>query len=130
MGLTPDLVTVGKAIGSGVPIGATLVGEPSQAIEFIAPGDSQAVSFDLVSNLTGRVTAATLAEAIPTCSGLYTRAATTQARKPSPIVATLAATSASELSSTLADEDSREVSVHTSLADPSTLDEVAFVVRP
>ena len=40
--------------------GATLVGEPSQDIEFIAPGDSATVSFDLVSHVSGQVTAATL----------------------------------------------------------------------
>ncbi|MCU0256490.1 MAG: carboxypeptidase regulatory-like domain-containing protein, partial [Vicinamibacterales bacterium] len=40
--------------------GATLVGPPSQSIESIPPGDAQTVSFELVSNLTGRVTAATL----------------------------------------------------------------------
>ena len=40
--------------------GATLVGESSQDIEFIAPGDSATVSFDLVSHVSGQVTAATL----------------------------------------------------------------------
>ncbi len=40
--------------------GATLVGDPSRQIESIAPGDAQTVSFDLVSKLTGKVTAATL----------------------------------------------------------------------
>ncbi|MEW6321805.1 MAG: acetylornithine/succinylornithine family transaminase [Acidobacteriota bacterium] len=36
-GLTPDLVTLGKALGSGVPIGATLVG--AHVAAQIAPGD-------------------------------------------------------------------------------------------
>src|SRR5262249_50214600 len=40
--------------------GATLVGDASQNIEFIAPGDSATVSFQLVSKVTGKVTAATL----------------------------------------------------------------------
>lgn len=40
--------------------GATLVGDPSRQIESIAPGDAATVSFDLVSKLTGKVTAATL----------------------------------------------------------------------
>ena len=40
--------------------GATVIGEPSRAIESIAPGDSETVSFDLVSRITGKVTAATL----------------------------------------------------------------------
>ena len=42
-------------------IGAALVGDPSQHIDFIAPGDTATVSFDLVANVTGKVTAATLA---------------------------------------------------------------------
>ncbi len=41
--------------------GATLVGEASQSVESIAPGDSATVSFDLVAQVTGKVTAATLA---------------------------------------------------------------------
>jgi hypothetical protein len=40
--------------------GATLVGEPSQNIDFIAPGDSATVTFQLISQVTGKVTAATL----------------------------------------------------------------------
>ena len=40
--------------------GATLVGDASKAIEFIAPGDSATVSFDLIARVTGRITAATL----------------------------------------------------------------------
>jgi hypothetical protein len=40
--------------------GATLVGEPTRTIETILPGDSATVSFDLVANVTGNVTAATL----------------------------------------------------------------------
>ena len=40
--------------------GATVVGEPTREIESIAPGDSATVSFDLVSRLSGKVTAATL----------------------------------------------------------------------
>lgn len=40
--------------------GATLIGEATKDIETIAPGDSETVSFDLISKLTGRVTAATL----------------------------------------------------------------------
>ena len=40
--------------------GATLVGEPSKDIESIAPGDSATVTFDLVSHVSGKVTAATL----------------------------------------------------------------------
>ncbi len=41
--------------------GATLVGAASQSIEAIVPGDSATVSFDLVAQVTGKVTAATLA---------------------------------------------------------------------
>jgi predicted acetylornithine/succinylornithine family transaminase len=37
LGLTPDLVTVGKALGAGVPVGAALVGEPIAAQ--VLPGD-------------------------------------------------------------------------------------------
>ncbi|MEQ1870490.1 MAG: carboxypeptidase regulatory-like domain-containing protein, partial [Vicinamibacterales bacterium] len=40
--------------------GATVVGDPSRQIESIPPGDSATVSFDMVSRVTGRVTAATL----------------------------------------------------------------------
>ncbi len=40
--------------------GATLTGEGSRDIETIPPGDSATVSFDLVSRITGKVTAATL----------------------------------------------------------------------
>lgn len=40
--------------------GATLVGQASQAIDSIAPGDSSIVSFDLVAKVTGKVFAATL----------------------------------------------------------------------
>jgi len=40
--------------------GATIVGEPARQIESIPPGDSSTVTFDLVSRLTGKVTAATL----------------------------------------------------------------------
>ena len=40
--------------------GATLVGEPTREIESIPPGDSATVSFDLVSRVSGKVTAATL----------------------------------------------------------------------
>src|SRR5262245_42832981 len=40
--------------------GATLVGEPSRQIDSIPPGESATVSFDLVSRVTGKVTAATL----------------------------------------------------------------------
>ena len=40
--------------------GATLVGDASKDIEFIAPGDSATVTFDLISNVSGQVTAATL----------------------------------------------------------------------
>lgn len=40
--------------------GATVVGEPTRGIESIAPGDSETVTFDLISRLTGKVTAATL----------------------------------------------------------------------
>jgi 5-hydroxyisourate hydrolase-like protein (transthyretin family) len=40
--------------------GATLVGEPTREIESIPPGDSATVSFDLISRVTGKVTAATL----------------------------------------------------------------------
>ncbi|MCU0257027.1 MAG: hypothetical protein MUF60_09795 [Vicinamibacterales bacterium] len=40
--------------------GATLVGSPTREVESIAPGDSATVSFDLVSQLTGPVFAATL----------------------------------------------------------------------
>ncbi|MEQ1872012.1 MAG: hypothetical protein ABL961_18505, partial [Vicinamibacterales bacterium] len=40
--------------------GATLVGDASRQIESIPPGDSATVSFDLISRVTGRVTAATL----------------------------------------------------------------------
>lgn len=42
-------------------LGATLAGEPTQAIDQIPPGDSATVSFELVSMLTGKVTAGTLA---------------------------------------------------------------------
>lgn len=42
-------------------IGATLTGDSSQHIDFIAPGDTATVSFSLTSNVTGKVTAATLA---------------------------------------------------------------------
>jgi acetylornithine/N-succinyldiaminopimelate aminotransferase len=37
LGLTPDLVSVGKALGGGVPIGATLVSE--RVAQTISPGD-------------------------------------------------------------------------------------------
>ncbi|MEO8678606.1 MAG: hypothetical protein ABI665_06150, partial [Vicinamibacterales bacterium] len=40
--------------------GATLVGDASKAIEFIAPGDSATVSFDLIARVSGKITAATL----------------------------------------------------------------------
>ncbi|HWW84531.1 MAG TPA: hypothetical protein VNZ26_13075, partial [Vicinamibacterales bacterium] len=40
--------------------GATLAGPSSQSFDTIAPSDSQTGHFDLVSNLTGNVTAATL----------------------------------------------------------------------
>ncbi|MGE3957098.1 MAG: Ig-like domain-containing protein [Vicinamibacterales bacterium] len=40
--------------------GAQLTGSPSQSVDFIAPGDSATVSFTLISNRTGAVTAATL----------------------------------------------------------------------
>ena len=40
--------------------GATVVGEPSRQIDSIPPGESATVSFDLVSRVTGKVTAATL----------------------------------------------------------------------
>jgi len=40
--------------------GATLVGDFSKSIDSIAPGDAVNVSFDLISNVTGQVTAATL----------------------------------------------------------------------
>ena len=41
--------------------GATLVGPSSQSVDAIAPGDSASVSFDLVAQVTGKITAATLA---------------------------------------------------------------------
>ena len=37
LGLRPDLVSVGKALGSGVPVGAALVSE--RVISTISPGD-------------------------------------------------------------------------------------------
>ena len=37
LGLTPDLISVGKALGSGVPVGATLVSE--RVAQAISPGD-------------------------------------------------------------------------------------------
>ncbi len=37
LGLTPDLISIGKALGSGVPIGAALIAEPVAAQIF--PGD-------------------------------------------------------------------------------------------
>ena len=37
LGLTPDLISVGKALGSGVPVGATLVSE--RIAQAISPGD-------------------------------------------------------------------------------------------
>jgi predicted acetylornithine/succinylornithine family transaminase len=37
LGLTPDLIAVGKALGSGVPVGASLVSE--RIAEAISPGD-------------------------------------------------------------------------------------------
>jgi acetylornithine/N-succinyldiaminopimelate aminotransferase len=37
LGLTPDLMSVGKALGSGVPVGAALVSEP--IAQAISPGD-------------------------------------------------------------------------------------------
>jgi hypothetical protein len=40
--------------------GATVVGSSSREIETIAPGDSATVAFDLISNISGQVTAATL----------------------------------------------------------------------
>src|SRR5699024_8949722 len=40
--------------------GATVVGEPTQDIESIPPGDSATVTFDLISRVTGKITAATL----------------------------------------------------------------------
>ena len=40
--------------------GATLTGDASQTVEFIAPGDTASVTFDLISTVTGKVTAATL----------------------------------------------------------------------
>src|SRR5262249_6518614 len=40
--------------------GATIVGSNTREIESIAPGDSASVSFDLISRITGKVTAATL----------------------------------------------------------------------
>src|SRR6185503_16095978 len=40
--------------------GAKLIGAPTRQIDFIAAGDSATVTFDLVSALTGKVTAATL----------------------------------------------------------------------
>jgi hypothetical protein len=40
--------------------GATIIGETTKSIESVAPGDSQMISFDLISKLTGSVTAATL----------------------------------------------------------------------
>ena len=40
--------------------GAAVVGDPSKQIESIPPSDSATVSFELVSRVTGRVTAATL----------------------------------------------------------------------
>ncbi|MEO5657165.1 MAG: hypothetical protein ABIO65_12705, partial [Nitrospiria bacterium] len=40
--------------------GATVVGEPTREIETIPPGDSATMTFDLVSKVTGKVTAATL----------------------------------------------------------------------
>ncbi len=40
--------------------GATIIGEPTRSIESIPPNDSATVSFDLVSRITGKVTAATL----------------------------------------------------------------------
>ena len=40
--------------------GATVVGSSTREIESIAPGDSRTVAFDLISRMTGQVTAATL----------------------------------------------------------------------
>ena len=40
--------------------GATVIGSSSREIESIPPGDSATVAFDLISNITGNVTAATL----------------------------------------------------------------------
>ena len=40
--------------------GATVVGASSREIESIPPGDSATVTFDLISSITGKVTAATL----------------------------------------------------------------------
>ena len=40
--------------------GATVLGEPTRQIESIPPGDSATVSFDLLSRVSGRVTASTL----------------------------------------------------------------------
>ncbi|MCU1382351.1 MAG: LamG domain protein jellyroll fold domain protein [Acidobacteria bacterium] len=40
--------------------GATLIGDATKEIESIPPGDSATIAFDLISKLTGRVTAATL----------------------------------------------------------------------
>jgi acetylornithine/N-succinyldiaminopimelate aminotransferase len=37
LGLTPDLISVGKALGAGVPVGATLVSE--RVAQAISPGD-------------------------------------------------------------------------------------------
>jgi acetylornithine/succinyldiaminopimelate/putrescine aminotransferase len=37
LGLTPDLISVGKALGSGVPVGAALVSE--RVAQAISPGD-------------------------------------------------------------------------------------------
>src|SRR4051812_15069916 len=41
-------------------VGAAVIGEPSRQIDSIPPSDSATVSFELVSRVTGRVTAATL----------------------------------------------------------------------
>ncbi len=40
--------------------GATVIGEPTRQVDSIPPGESATVSFDLVSRITGKVTAATL----------------------------------------------------------------------